>query len=61
MNTPYILVLYFSRYGATKQLAEKIAQGIESEGIEARVRTVPTAHAATEPAIDSIPAQGPHT
>jgi NAD(P)H dehydrogenase (quinone) len=59
MPTPYILVLYYSRYGATKALAETIAQGIESEGIEARIRTVPPVQAATEPAIDSIPKDGP--
>lgn len=57
--TPYILVLYYSRYGSTKALAEIIAQGIESEGLEARIRTVPPVQSATEPAIDSIPDDGP--
>lgn len=39
---PYILILYYSRYGATKALAEQIALGVESvAGIEARLRTVP--------------------
>lgn len=59
MSSPYILVLYYSRYGATKALAETIAQGIEAEGMEARIRTVPAVQAATEPAIDSIPPEGP--
>ncbi len=37
----YILVLYYSRYGAVKALAEEIALGIESADMEARLRTVP--------------------
>ena len=41
-TTPYVLVLYYSRQGATKTLAEQLANGIESvSGIEARLRTVP--------------------
>lgn len=56
---PYILVLYYSRYGATKALAQAIADGIESAGMEARMRTVPAVQAATEPAIDAVPADGP--
>jgi NAD(P)H dehydrogenase (quinone) len=52
-----ILVLYYSRYGAVKQMAQHIARGIESvAGVEARVRTVraisPTTEA-TEPAVPS--------
>lgn len=38
----YILVLYYSRYGAVKKLAEEIALGIEANGIEARLRSVPS-------------------
>ena len=37
-----ILVLYYSRNGSVKALAECIAQGIESvPGAQARMRTVP--------------------
>ena len=36
-----ILVLYYSRSGSTRNLAYKIAQGIERQGCEARIRTVP--------------------
>lgn len=37
--TPYVLVLYYSRHGATRTLAEQIAAGIESmSGVEARLR-----------------------
>jgi hypothetical protein len=42
MSQPDILVLYYSRYGATKDLARLIAEGIESvPGVNARLRTVP--------------------
>lgn len=43
MTQPYILILYYSQYGTTKQLAYHIAQGIEDSntGITARIRTVP--------------------
>lgn len=50
-----LLVLYYSRHGSTRRLAELIAQGIESvPGCDARLRTVPavsTVAEATEPAI----------
>lgn len=58
--TPYILVLYYSRYGATAKMAEYIARGIEeTPGIEARIRTVPSVSTTTEATQDSIPDQGP--
>ena len=38
---PRILVLYYSRHGSTQKMAYKIADGIESEGCEAVIRTVP--------------------
>jgi len=38
---PYVLILYYSRYGATRKMAEFIARGVERvSGIEARLRTV---------------------
>ena len=37
-----ILVLYYSRHGATRELALAIAHGVDSvPGMQARVRTVP--------------------
>ncbi|MEP2653451.1 MAG: NAD(P)H:quinone oxidoreductase [Paraglaciecola sp.] len=36
-----VLVLYYSRHGSTLAMAKKIAQGIEQQGHEARLRTVP--------------------
>jgi NAD(P)H dehydrogenase (quinone) len=55
-----ILVVYYSRYGATRKLADAICDGIAMvPGCQARLRTVPpvsTVCEATEPA---IPAEGP--
>lgn len=36
-----ILVLYYSKHGLTKQLAEAIVSGVESAGAQALLRTVP--------------------
>ncbi|MCB1789283.1 MAG: NAD(P)H:quinone oxidoreductase [Gammaproteobacteria bacterium] len=50
----YILVLYYSRYGATAELARMIARGVEEAGMQARLRTVPAVsadHEATAPAV----------
>lgn len=55
----YVLVLYYSRYGATAKMAELIARGINEIGIEARVRTVPAISANVEAIEDSIPHSGP--
>lgn len=55
----YILVLYYSRYGAVKQLAQHIARGIESvDGMEARIRTVPAVSPNTEATEAAIPDSG---
>lgn len=54
-----LLVLYYSRHGATKQLAELIAQGIEAiPGCSARLRTVPAVSTVTEATEPSIPNDG---
>lgn len=37
----YILVLYYSRSGGTKQLARAIARGVRAAGMDAMLRTVP--------------------
>jgi NAD(P)H dehydrogenase (quinone) len=55
-----ILVLYYSRYGATAAMAERICRGIEEvPGVQARLRTVPPVSAVTEAVEDAIPASGP--
>ena len=59
MATPFILVLYYSRYGATEKMAKLIARGIEQvSGIEARIRTVPNVSATTEASEPEIPDTG---
>lgn len=55
-----VLVLYYSRHGATAELARQVARGIEEvEGVQARIRTVPEVSAVSEAVADSIPEQGP--
>src|SRR3954469_11651593 len=61
MNQPnlIILVLFYSRHGATRKLAELIAQGIESvAGVDARLRTVPAVSPVSEAVASDIPADG---
>jgi NAD(P)H dehydrogenase (quinone) len=54
-----ILVLYFSRNGATAEMASYIARGVESiAGVEAMLRTVPDVSTVCEKIAESIPAQG---
>jgi NAD(P)H dehydrogenase (quinone) len=54
-----ILVLYYSRHGKTRRLAELIAQGIESvPGMEARLRTVPAVSTVAEAVEPEIPGSG---
>jgi NAD(P)H dehydrogenase (quinone) len=54
-----ILVLYYSRHGATRKLAELIAQGIDSvPGCEARLRTVPPVSTVSEATEPDIPKEG---
>lgn len=56
---PYILVLYYSRYGATASMANIIARGVESvEGMSAKIRTVPAVSANTENTEASVPEKG---
>ncbi|WP_342114639.1 NAD(P)H:quinone oxidoreductase [Pseudoduganella sp. OTU4001] len=54
-----ILVLYYSRHGSVRKLAELIAQGIESvPGCDARLRTVPAVSTVTEATAPEVPAEG---
>jgi NAD(P)H dehydrogenase (quinone) len=55
-----VLVLYYSRHGATEQLAREIALGVDSvKGVSARLRTVPNVSANTQATESDIPDQGP--
>lgn len=54
----YALVLYYSRGGSTRNLAYKIAQGIEEAGMEARLRTVPPVSDNLGVSHSPVPTQG---
>ena len=59
MSQHDILVLYYSRYGATRDLARLIAEGIESiPGANARIRTVPAVSTVCEASEPAIPDDG---
>ena len=61
MNRPnlIILVLFYSRHGSTRKLAELLAQGIESvPGCDARLRTVPAVSTVTEATAPDVPPDG---
>lgn len=58
MSNPYVLVLYYSRHGATRAMAKQIARGVEQAGVEARLRTVPAVSANCEATEPSIPEEG---
>ncbi|MEQ5802115.1 NAD(P)H:quinone oxidoreductase [Halomonas sp. H10-9-1] len=58
-SLPYVLILYYSRHGATRAMAERLAAGVESlRGVEARLRTVPPVSATCEAVDPEIPAEG---
>lgn len=58
MTTPYILVLYYSRHGKTADMAKLIARGVESNGMEARIRTVADISPDNEQSQPTIPNEG---
>jgi NAD(P)H dehydrogenase (quinone) len=55
---PYVLVLYYSKYGSTKEMAHLIANGVESTGMAVKIRTVPNLATVVTEAAASIPAEG---
>ena len=60
MAENFVLVLYYSRHGATADMASQVARGVESgAGMAARLRTVPPVSADCEKLADEIPADGP--
>ncbi|MFC3609003.1 NAD(P)H:quinone oxidoreductase [Stutzerimonas tarimensis] len=58
MTTSYVLVLYYSRHGATAEMARQVARGVELAGMEARLRTVPAVSSECEAVAPSVPATG---
>jgi NAD(P)H dehydrogenase (quinone) len=53
-----VLIVYYSRNGSTRRLAQQIARGVESTGAEAVLRTVPEVSALCEKVAEEIPDQG---
>ena len=55
-----VLVLYYSRFGATEALAREVCHGVDSvDGAESRLRTVPAVSTVTEATDADIPKSGP--
>jgi NAD(P)H dehydrogenase (quinone) len=55
----YILVLYYSRYGSVKKMAEQVARGVKlSKGIDVKVRTVPAVSTVCEATASEVPDKG---
>lgn len=54
----YVLVLYYSKYGSTREMAHLIANGIETTGMAVKIRTVPNLATVVKEAEASIPAEG---
>ncbi|MEO1889465.1 MAG: NAD(P)H:quinone oxidoreductase [Cycloclasticus sp.] len=54
-----VLVLYYSRHGATAQMASLIARGVEEvDGVQAKIRTVPAISTVCEATEEDIPSDG---
>jgi NAD(P)H dehydrogenase (quinone) len=54
-----VLVLYYSRHGSVRAMAQQIARGIEKiEGMEARIRTVPEVSTVSEATAPAVPDSG---
>jgi len=54
-----ILIIYYSRYGATAAMARQIARGVEEvEGMSAKLRSVPPVSAVCEATEAAVPDQG---
>lgn len=55
-----VLILYFSRGGATASLAREVARGVDSvDGMSARLRTVPEVSSVCEAVDPPVPESGP--
>ncbi|HEX2138132.1 MAG TPA: NAD(P)H:quinone oxidoreductase [Woeseiaceae bacterium] len=55
-----ILVLYYSRHGATEALAREACRGVDSvDGAASRLRTVPPVSTTTEAVDAPVPGEGP--
>lgn len=57
-DAPYVLILYYSVHGSTAQMARQLARGVESGGLEARLRTVPKVSTVCEASAPAVPDDG---
>lgn len=58
-STPFVLIVYYSRSGATAEMARQVAAGVESiPGISARLRSVPSVSTTCEATEPEIPEEG---
>jgi NAD(P)H dehydrogenase (quinone) len=58
-SSPYVLILYYSRHGATEKMAQLLARGVEkSQPVEARLRTVPSVSSNTVASEAEVPSSG---
>lgn len=53
-----ILVLYYSHHGATREMAQLVARGVEQAGAVARLRTVPRVSSVAEAVAPGVPEAG---
>lgn len=54
-----ILVLYYSRHGSVKDMADLVARGVESvDGVQSRIRSVPPVSPVCEATESSVPDEG---
>lgn len=53
-----VLILYYSAGGSTRELAQHIARGVELQGAEAVLRSVPSVSSNTETVENSVPDSG---
>lgn len=58
MSNLSVLILYYSKTGHTRSMAQAIAQGVQNIGLNAQLRTVPELTTSTQVAEPSIPEQG---
>ncbi|MDB5902040.1 MAG: putative flavoprotein [Betaproteobacteria bacterium] len=55
-----VLVLYYSRFGAVREMAQLVARGVgEVRGAAAKIRTVPAVSAVSEATAPPVPGDGP--
>lgn len=59
-ESPYILVLYYSRHHSVRDMTKWVTRGVEQvSGIQAKVRTVPAVSETTKASEPAVPESGP--